>query len=199
MKIHNVFVKKEMLYLIFILSIACIYYLYTINNTSGLLLFVVATALSFYATHNIGVSMLFGMAIAGAGYLIDPDPGLNSWCKKVSEGMEGMEETKDSEKKDKEDKGGKEDKEDPQINEFDTAMKNYNNVEQMLGGDAMKKMTQETMQLMEKQENLTNMVEKFGPMINKLEGMMGKLNSFQNGGIGKLMNKLSGGNSETKK
>ena len=178
----------------------CIYYLYTINNTSGLLIFVVSTALSFYATHNIGVSMLFGMLISGIAYYINPDPGLNACCKKISEGMEGSME-KDDNKNEKDDK--KKEKNDnndaPQIDEFQTAMKNYNHIESMLGGDAMKKMTQETMQLMEKQENLTNMVEKFGPMINKLEGMMNKLNSFQNGGIGKLMNKLSGGTEASKK
>jgi len=125
--------------------------------------------------------------------------------KKTAEGFksrkDGMTNNDDKDKEDKDD--AKEDK--PKIEEkFEVGRKKgkgsydidyastvedaYDELNKIIGGDGIQRLTKDTQGLMKQQMELTKAMKDMGPMVDKIEPMMGQLQSMMGG-----MKSLTGG------
>lgn len=164
------------------------------QNLDAVAFFIIIGFLTTYFSKNMIVVLL--VAMISTNFLVMS----RSAGRKMVEGMKnkGVPTTKDVSKDKKEAPKGDDDNEEQlmatgkpsKLDEAGTLEKAYENLETMLGSDAIKAMTDETQTLAKKQQDLAKMVEKMGPMMDNVSSMMDKMGGMD--GVAKILDKSKG-------
>ena len=155
------------------------------QNLDAVAFFIIIGFLTTYFSKNMIVVLL--VAMISTNFLVMS----RSAGRKMVEGMKnkGLPTTKDVNKDKEEDKEPKGDDDNEEqimatgkpskLDEAGTLEKAYENLENMLGSDAIKNMSQDTQQLAKKQQDLAKMVKNMEPMMDNVNKMMEKMGGIE--------------------
>ena len=192
---------KVVLYIVLFFSVTNVIGYLMLHNLEAVLLFIVVGALTTYFSRNMIVVLLTALiatnAIVGAKRAGAPREGFDS-------------DKKTDKKKDEEHKSGKsgftsgggdapvaassaQDEEEagrkPEIDHAATLESAYDNLDKLLGSDALGKMGEDTQKLAAKQQALMDNLGKLEPMIQKAGSMLEGLEA-NGASVGKLMDRF---------
>lgn len=166
------------------------------QNLDAVAFFIIIGFLTTYFSKNMIVVLL--VAMISTNFLVMS----RSAGRKMVEGMKnkGLPTTKDVNKDKEEDKEPKGDDDNEEqimatgkpskLDEAGTLEKAYENLETMLGSDAIKNMSQDTQQLAKKQQDLAKMVKNMEPMMDSVSSIMNKMGGID--GVNKMLEKSKG-------
>lgn len=153
------------------------------QNLDAVAFFIIIGFLTTYFSKNMIVVLL--VAMISTNFLVMS----RSAGRKMVEGMKnkGTPTTKDVSKDKKEEPKGDDDNEEQlmatgkpsQLDEAGTVEKAYENLENILGSDGIKHMSDETDELAKKQQKLAGMIKNMGPMMKNVETMMDKMGGME--------------------
>ena len=153
------------------------------QNLDAVAFFIIIGFLTTYFSKNMIVVLL--VAMISTNFLVMS----RSAGRKMVEGMKnkGLPTTKDVSKDKKEEPKGDDDNEEQimatgkpsKLDEAGTLEKAYENLETMLGSDAIKNMSKDTKELAKKQQDLAKMVKNMGPMMDNVNKMMEKMGGME--------------------
>ena len=166
------------------------------QNLDAVAFFIIIGFLTTYFSKNMIVVLL--VAMISTNFLVMS----RSAGRKIVEGMKnkGLPTTKDVSKDKEEDKEPKGDDDNEEqimatgkpskLDEAGTLEKAYENLETMLGSDAIKNMSQDTQQLAKKQQDLAKMVKNMGPMMENVTNIMDRMGGID--GVNQMLEKSKG-------
>ena len=166
------------------------------QNLDAVAFFIIIGFLTTYFSKNMIVVLL--VAMISTNFLVMS----RSAGRKMVEGMKnkGLPTTKDVNKDKEEDKEPKGDDDNEEqimatgkpskLDEAGTIEKAYENLENMLGSDAIKNMSQDTQQLAKKQQDLAKMVKNMEPMMDSVSSIMDRMGGID--GVNKMLEKSKG-------
>ena len=153
------------------------------QNLDAVAFFIIIGFLTTYFSKNMIVVLL--VAMISTNFLVMS----RSAGRKMVEGMKnkGLPTTKDVSKDKKEEPKGDDDNEEQimatgkpsKLDEAGTLEKAYENLETMLGSDAIKNMSKDTEELAKKQQNLAKMVQNMQPMMDNVNKKMDKMGGME--------------------
>ena len=164
------------------------------QNLDAVAFFIIIGFLTTYFSKNMIVVLL--VAMISTNFLVMS----RSAGRKMVEGMKnkGLPTTKDVSKDKKEEPKGDDDNEEQimatgkpsKLDEAGTLEKAYENLETMLGSDAIKNMSQDTQQLAKKQQDLAKMVKNMGPMMENVTNILDRMGGID--GVNQMLEKSKG-------
>ena len=175
--------NKYILYILLFLAVTNILGYLAMRDFDALSLFVATTVVTYYFSKNMIV--ILGLAILVTALFRGSTPfgtreglvGEKAASEDEEEEMEeGFTDLQDDEEDDEDERPmGKLDKEPDlgkRIDKAGTMEESYNNLQSILGGGGMEKLTQETKSLIEQQSNLMKQLEGLGPIMKNAKEVM---------------------------
>tara|TARA_Y100000992_G_scaffold296507_1_gene258804 strand:- start:936 stop:1610 length:675 start_codon:yes stop_codon:yes gene_type:complete len=196
----NLMSNKYFLYFVLFLAITSLLGYLQKHNFNAIVFFVLVGFLTYYFSKNMIIVLLTAI-IATAFYgkiqnLYHPSH--------VNHYIEGMENKKDDdgddEGMDHDGEEGMEDDDDEdegmvgssKVDYEKTLTDSYKNLNNMIGGEGMQRMTKDTERLMATQKELAKNMENMKPMLENAQNMIKGMGSLDIKGLGKMMNQLGG-------
>jgi hypothetical protein len=181
---------------VFFLSLINILVYLFMRNYEAVVGFIIFGMLAAYFSQNLLVILGVPLVVVNGIYMLRHRGGMEGMTnnKNPPNTQAGQDQTKDAEEK----KNAKVDPEPTSSSEsFSTNKKKsssghkvdyasslteqYNALNDVLGSDAMKNMTRDSMELVKQQKELTQAIEGLGPVVEKLMPMMNSMGKFMNG------------------
>ena len=184
---------KNVLYAVLCIALLNLFGYLMLRDLDAVLFFMSLGFLTTYFSKNMIVVMI--VAMLGTNLLVairrPLKEGMDNKKEKKKKTNDVEENTKDEaedvdeELEDEEATGRK-----PKLDYASTLEKAYDNLDQLLGSDAIKQMSDRTQNLAQQQSNLMETMKNMEPMMDQAAGMLQKLN--MNGDMGGMMDKMMG-------
>jgi len=190
-KIGGLFTNKYFLYLMLFLAITSILGYLQVHNFHAIVFFILVGFLTFHFCKNMSIVLLTAI-IATSLYVRMQHKDIVEGLKTSAGDDEGDEE--EDEDEDDEDEG--EEGDEGMSNKVDykqTLTKSYENLNNMIGGEGMQRMTKDTERLMNTQKELAKNMENMKPMLENAQNMIKGMGSMDIKGLGEMMNTMSNG------
>lgn len=194
--VYKSFMKSKMvLYMILVLAILNVLHLLSNNDLPCLGMFIVAAGVTYYFTKNM--KLVLGVPLVLSS--------VYSCSMFVKEGLENKkdDEEETEEKKEKEKFVGTkiqpksldedEDEEpDVYIDKSQTIENAYASLDEYLDSEGLKKLSEDTNNLIKKQSQLMNSMKQMGPLMKNMDGIMKSLNDTDMSQFSKVQDNLHG-------
>lgn len=186
----NIFKSRCILYALFTLAILNILGFLYENSIEQIAIFFAVGILTYFFTKNSIV--ILGMSVLTSNLLRVEYKNNQLYTRfGLKEGLVEGKQTRNKDKDDTEDfggrgiapkavasDGGEDDLESSYIDKSKTIENAYASLDNMLGNDGMKVLSDETNKLIEKQNMLLNSIKSLGPVMQNVNGMMQTMGSF---------------------
>jgi hypothetical protein len=193
--VGNLISNKYFLYFVLFLAITSLLGYLQKHNFNAIVFFILVGFVTYYFSKNMVVVLLTAI-IATAFYTKIQDTEHRNYH------IEGMENKKDDDGNDDVNEEGMEDDDDDDDDEGmvgsskvdyeQTLTDSYKNLNNMIGGEGMQRMTKDTERLMSTQKELAKNMENMKPMLENAQNMIKGMGSLDIKGLGKMMNQLGG-------
>lgn len=190
--VNNLFSNKYFLYLMLFLAITSVLGYLQVHNFQAIVFFILVGFLTYYFTKNMSVVLLTAI-VATAFY--------SKLQKNMVEGLENKKDDNDDGEEGMGHEEGMTEEEDEDDNEEGMSSKidykktltdSYDNLNKMIGGEGMQRMTQDTEKLMKTQKQLAKNMENMKPMLENAQSMIKGMGNLDIKGLGDMMNNLGG-------
>jgi hypothetical protein len=194
--VGNLISNKYFLYFVLFLAITSLLGYLQKHNFNAIVFFILVGFVTYYFSKNMIVVLLTAI-IATAFYTKIQDTEHSNYH------IEGMENKKDDDGNDDVNEEGMEDDDDDddddegmvgssKVDYEKTLTDSYKNLNNMIGGEGMQRMTKDTERLMSTQKELAKNMENMKPMLENAQNMIKGMGSLDIKGLGKMMNQLGG-------
>ena len=195
--VGNLMSNKYFLYFVLFLAITSLLGYLQKHNFHAIVFFILVGFLTYYFSKNMIIVLLTAI-IATAFY------SKIQHVEHSNHFIEGMENKKDDDGHDEGmDHDGEEGMEDDdeedegmvgssKVDYEKTLTDSYKNLNNMIGGEGMQRMTKDTERLMATQKELAKNMENMKPMLENVQNMIKGMGSLDIKGLGKMMNQLGG-------
>ena len=161
--VNKLLTNKYVLYIVLFLAITNVLGYLSVKDFKSLTIFAVIGLLTHYFSKNMIVILLTTMLATSFIMILERKSAIVEGLKNRKKNKEGMRKNKEGmKKKNKENL----------IDYASTVDETYRNINKQLGGEGMKKLTKETMNLMKQQKALQENMKNLEPLMNNAKKMM---------------------------